>query len=54
MRAGWRLVIAGVLGLLGIYLAAVWTTTGQRLDDSLTAKARAGDELAAERATPQP
>ncbi|WP_131106021.1 phosphatase PAP2 family protein [Ornithinimicrobium sufpigmenti] len=47
MRTGWRLVTAGVLGLLGIYLAAVWTTTGQRADLALTGMVRAEGELAA-------
>ncbi|QFG69763.1 phosphatase PAP2 family protein [Ornithinimicrobium pratense] len=46
MRIGWGYVVSGVLGLLGIYLAAVWTTTGQRVDDALTARVRAGEDVA--------
>lgn len=47
MHTGWRFVFAGVLGLLGTYLAAVWTTVGQRADLALTAAIRAEGELAA-------
>lgn len=46
MRSGWSFVFAGALGLLGIYLAAVWTTTGQRLDNAVTARIRADEEVA--------
>lgn len=42
----WWLITVGTLGVLGLYLAAVRTTTGQRIDNILMERALADERLA--------